>query len=53
MKKLIISDTIRWSRDIYVEFISGKRQYQEVAPTNPIPAHPRCDPARIEQPGEE
>jgi len=53
MKKLIISDTIRWSRDIYVEFISGKRQYQEVAPLNPIPAHPHYGPALTDQPGDE
>jgi hypothetical protein len=41
MKKLIVSDTIRWSRDIYVEFISGKRQYRDVAPINPLPVHPQ------------
>ena len=27
MRKLIVSDTIRWSRDIYVEHITGMRQY--------------------------
>ena len=27
MRKLMISDTIRWSRDIYVEHVSGVRQY--------------------------
>ena len=28
MRNLMISDTIRWSRDIYVEHVSGVRQYQ-------------------------
>lgn len=28
MKRLMVSDTIRWSRDIYVEHITGHRQYQ-------------------------
>ena len=41
MKKLIVSDTIRWSRDIYVEFISGKRQYRDDVPLNPLPVHPQ------------
>ncbi|GLV33528.1 hypothetical protein CBL_20257 [Carabus blaptoides fortunei] len=27
MKKLIVSDTIRWSRDVYTEHITGQRQY--------------------------
>uniref|UniRef100_A0AC34RP10 Reverse transcriptase domain-containing protein n=1 Tax=Panagrolaimus sp. JU765 TaxID=591449 RepID=A0AC34RP10_9BILA len=27
MKKLMVSDTIRWSRDIYIEHITGQRQY--------------------------
>lgn len=27
MRKLMISDTIRWSRDIYVEHVSGQQQY--------------------------
>ncbi|GFV08514.1 retrovirus-related Pol polyprotein from type-2 retrotransposable element R2DM [Trichonephila clavipes] len=27
MRKLICSDTIRWSRDIYIEHLTGKRQY--------------------------
>ncbi|EFX61870.1 hypothetical protein DAPPUDRAFT_337911 [Daphnia pulex] len=52
MKKLIVSDTIRWSRDIYVEFISGKRQYREDVPSNPIPVHPHYGPAVTEQPGD-
>ncbi|KAK3918817.1 Retrovirus-related Pol polyprotein from type-1 retrotransposable element R2 [Frankliniella fusca] len=29
VKKLIISDVIRWSRDIYVEHVSRARQYKE------------------------
>ncbi|GFR11922.1 retrovirus-related Pol polyprotein from type-2 retrotransposable element R2DM [Trichonephila clavata] len=27
MRKLICSDVIRWSRDIYIEHLTGKRQY--------------------------
>ena len=27
MRRLMISDTVRWSRDIYVEHVSGERQY--------------------------
>ncbi|EMP28674.1 Sialin [Chelonia mydas] len=29
MRRLMVSDTIRWSRDIYIEHITGHRQYQE------------------------
>ncbi|KAK3927015.1 Retrovirus-related Pol polyprotein from type-1 retrotransposable element R2 [Frankliniella fusca] len=29
VKKLIVSDVIRWSRNIYVEHVSGSRQYKE------------------------
>jgi hypothetical protein len=29
MRKLMVSDAIRWSRDIYVEHLTGVRQYQE------------------------
>ncbi|XP_026476641.1 uncharacterized protein LOC113382511 [Ctenocephalides felis] len=32
MKRLMVSDTIRWSRDIYVEHITGHRQYQDAGP---------------------
>lgn len=28
MRRLMVSDTIRWSRDIYVEHVSGMRQYR-------------------------
>jgi hypothetical protein len=28
MRKLMVSDTIRWSRDIYIEHLTGVRQYQ-------------------------
>ena len=28
MRRLRISDTVRWSRDIYVEHVSGERQYR-------------------------
>lgn len=34
MRRLIVSDTIRWSRDIYVEHVSGVRQY--AAPVRPL-----------------
>lgn len=27
MRKLIVSDTIRWSRDIYVKHVTGHKQY--------------------------
>ncbi|XP_046391709.1 uncharacterized protein LOC124159815 [Ischnura elegans] len=29
MKKLMVSDVIRWSRDLYVEHITGHRQYED------------------------
>lgn len=29
MKQLMVSDDIRWSRDIYTECITGHRQYQD------------------------
>ncbi|XP_026462916.1 uncharacterized protein LOC113365616 [Ctenocephalides felis] len=32
MKRLMVSDTIRWSRDIYVKHITGHRQYQDAGP---------------------
>ena len=41
MRKLIVSDTIRWSRDIYVEHITGQRQY---------PANPALQPPRLDEP---
>lgn len=31
MRKLITSDTIRWSRDVYVEHLTGHRQYGDDA----------------------
>jgi len=31
MRKLMVSDTVRWSRDIYVEHITGEKQYQDTA----------------------
>ena len=27
MKKLMVSETIRWSRNIYVEHVTGQKQY--------------------------
>ena len=41
MRKLIVSDTIRWSRDIYVEHITGQRQYA---------ANPALQPPRLDEP---
>jgi len=42
MRRYIISDTIRWSRDIYVEHLSGTRQYDALDP--PIVAARPLDP---------
>jgi hypothetical protein len=39
MRRLIVSDTIRWSRDMYIEHITGVRQYP-VNPTIPPPLSP-------------
>ncbi|GFV01741.1 uncharacterized protein TNCV_2704351 [Trichonephila clavipes] len=38
MKRLCVSDTIRWSRDIYIQHLTGKKQYcnQDVLPM-PLP----------------
>ncbi|XP_072758320.1 uncharacterized protein [Anoplolepis gracilipes] len=33
LRRLVVSDTIRWSRDVYVEHVSGVRQY--AAPSRP------------------
>lgn len=35
MRRLIVSETIRWSRDIYVEHVSGVRQYAPPAEVDP------------------
>jgi hypothetical protein len=35
MRKLMVSDAIRWSRDIYVEHLSGVRQYQDEGDNRP------------------
>ncbi|CAI4225282.1 unnamed protein product [Auanema sp. JU1783] len=32
MEKLIVSDVIRWARDIYVEHVTGRRQYPDKNP---------------------
>ncbi|KAF4517057.1 hypothetical protein B566_EDAN004677 [Ephemera danica] len=32
MRRLMISDCIRWSRDMYVEHVTGTRQYQRPGP---------------------
>jgi hypothetical protein len=31
MRKLMVSDAIRWSRDIYIEHLTGVRQYQDTS----------------------
>ncbi len=54
MRRLIVSDTIRWSRDMYVEHITGVRQYP-VNPTippplSPAPVNPATDPEVPTQP---
>ena len=36
MRKLIVSDTLRWSRDLYVEHVTGHRQYEPVAAGRPV-----------------
>ena len=36
MRKLIVSDTIRWSRDMYVEHVTGQRQFPVNVPA-PMP----------------
>jgi hypothetical protein len=33
MRKLMVSDAIRWSRDIYIEHLSGVRQYRDTGDT--------------------
>jgi len=33
MRKLMVSDAIRWSRDIYIERLSGVRQYKDTGNT--------------------
>jgi hypothetical protein len=35
MKKLMVSDAIHWSHDIYIEHLSGVRQYQEETGSTP------------------
>lgn len=43
MRKFIVSDTIRWSRDIYVEHLSGRRQFS-------IPSATTTEHARTNEP---
>jgi len=33
IKKIMVSDAIRWSRDIYIEHISGIKQYWDTGDT--------------------
>lgn len=40
MRRLIVLDTIRWLRDIYVEHVSGIRQY--LTPSHPSGATLSC-----------
>ncbi|EMP31158.1 hypothetical protein UY3_11720 [Chelonia mydas] len=37
MRRLMVSHTIRWSRDIYIEHITGHRQYQKMLFENNAP----------------
>ncbi|KYQ51612.1 hypothetical protein ALC60_09286, partial [Trachymyrmex zeteki] len=45
MQRLVISSTIRWSRDIYVEHVSGIHQYQ--APSRPSEDHLATPPRAV------
>ena len=36
MRKVMVSDAIRWSRDIYIEHLSGVRQYQDRGDTSQL-----------------
>ena len=40
MKQRIVADVIRWSRDIYVEHVSGHRQYCENVTLPPLKNRP-------------
>ncbi|XP_076298053.1 uncharacterized protein LOC143217550 [Lasioglossum baleicum] len=40
MRRLIVSETIRWGRDIYVEHVSGVRQYAAAPAAVPAPELP-------------
>lgn len=53
-RKFIISDTIRWSRDIYVEHLTGRRQFSVPATTTTDPAQdPINDPTQAAVPTNE
>ncbi|GIY82495.1 hypothetical protein CEXT_352181 [Caerostris extrusa] len=41
-RKLCVSDTIKWSRDIYIEHLTGHRQFSEVGDT--------CSPLWLSRP---
>jgi hypothetical protein len=45
MRRFIISDTIRWSRDMYIEHISGKRQF--TVPEPPLDLPGAIDPEHL------
>lgn len=44
MRRLIVSETIAWSRDLYVEHVSGTRQYR-VSDAGAL--HPEAPAARV------
>jgi len=44
LRRLIVSDTIRWSRDIYVEYVSDIPQY--LSPPCPCPGDVIAMPSR-------
>lgn len=45
MRRFIVSDTIRWSRDMYVEHVSGRRQY--IVPMIPMDLPGAINPAEL------
>jgi hypothetical protein len=50
MRRFIVSDTIRWSRDMYVEHVTGRRQY--IVPTDPLQLPGAIDPMELFPPPE-
>ncbi|XP_068989965.1 uncharacterized protein T26G10.4-like [Neodiprion pinetum] len=44
MRRLIVSETIRWSRDIYVEHVSGVRQYRVPEISGPLGSDAGANP---------
>ncbi|GFY44120.1 retrovirus-related Pol polyprotein from type-2 retrotransposable element R2DM [Trichonephila inaurata madagascariensis] len=44
LRKLCVSDCIRWSRDIYIQHLTGAKQYSTDAPVHPPPQCTREQP---------